>query len=55
LVSVLVIGFFSDVFNLPILLEIVLWALAIASTITVGQRIWLVRTQALAKPPREPV
>jgi CDP-diacylglycerol---glycerol-3-phosphate 3-phosphatidyltransferase len=50
LVSVLVIGFFSDVFNLPILLEIVLWALAIASTITVVQRSISVRRQVLADP-----
>jgi CDP-diacylglycerol--glycerol-3-phosphate 3-phosphatidyltransferase len=50
LVSVLVIGFFSDVFNLPILLKIVLWALAIASTITVVQRTLSVRKQVLADP-----
>jgi CDP-diacylglycerol--glycerol-3-phosphate 3-phosphatidyltransferase/CDP-diacylglycerol--inositol 3-phosphatidyltransferase len=31
------------------LTEITLWALAIASTITVGQRIWVVRQQALAE------
>jgi len=30
------------------LMEITLWALAVASTITVGQRIWVVREQALA-------
>jgi CDP-diacylglycerol---glycerol-3-phosphate 3-phosphatidyltransferase len=50
LVSVLVIAFFSDVFNLPILLKIVLWALAIASTITVVQRTLSVRKQVLADP-----
>jgi CDP-diacylglycerol--glycerol-3-phosphate 3-phosphatidyltransferase/CDP-diacylglycerol--inositol 3-phosphatidyltransferase len=50
LVSVLVIGFFSDVLNLPILLKIVLWALAIASTITVVQRTLNVRKQVLADP-----
>jgi CDP-diacylglycerol--glycerol-3-phosphate 3-phosphatidyltransferase/CDP-diacylglycerol--inositol 3-phosphatidyltransferase len=33
----------------PILYEVALWALALASTITVGQRIWLVRSQALGK------
>jgi CDP-diacylglycerol--glycerol-3-phosphate 3-phosphatidyltransferase len=50
LVSVLVIGFFSDVLNLPILLKIVLWALAIASTITVVQRALSVRKQVFADP-----
>jgi CDP-diacylglycerol---glycerol-3-phosphate 3-phosphatidyltransferase len=50
LVSVLVIAFFSDVLNLPILLKIVLWALAVASTITVIQRSISVRKQVLADP-----
>jgi CDP-diacylglycerol--glycerol-3-phosphate 3-phosphatidyltransferase len=50
LVAVLVIGFFSDVLNLPILLKIVVWALAIASTITVIQRSISVRRQVLADP-----
>jgi CDP-diacylglycerol--glycerol-3-phosphate 3-phosphatidyltransferase len=50
LVSVLVITFFADVLDLPILLTIVLWALAAASTITVVQRILVVRRQALADP-----
>jgi CDP-diacylglycerol--glycerol-3-phosphate 3-phosphatidyltransferase/CDP-diacylglycerol--inositol 3-phosphatidyltransferase len=50
LVSVLVIAFFSDVLNLPILLKIVLWALAIASTITVIQRALSVRKQVFADP-----
>jgi CDP-diacylglycerol--glycerol-3-phosphate 3-phosphatidyltransferase len=50
LVSVLVIGFFSDVLNLPILLKIVLWALAVASTITVVQRTLSVRKQVLSDP-----
>jgi CDP-diacylglycerol---glycerol-3-phosphate 3-phosphatidyltransferase len=50
LVAVLVIAFFSDVLDLPILLEIVLWALAIASTITVIQRSLSVRKQVLADP-----
>jgi CDP-diacylglycerol--glycerol-3-phosphate 3-phosphatidyltransferase len=48
LVAVLVTAFFADVFNLMILLEIVLWLLAVASTITVVQRMILVRRQALA-------
>jgi CDP-diacylglycerol--glycerol-3-phosphate 3-phosphatidyltransferase/CDP-diacylglycerol--inositol 3-phosphatidyltransferase len=50
LVAVLVVAFFADVFNLPILLAIVLWALAAASTITVVQRMIGVRRQALADP-----
>ena len=35
-------------FDLPILMEVTLWALAAASTITVQQRVWVVRRQALA-------
>jgi CDP-diacylglycerol--glycerol-3-phosphate 3-phosphatidyltransferase/CDP-diacylglycerol--inositol 3-phosphatidyltransferase len=31
------------------LMRVTLWALAVASTITVGQRIWVVRQQALAE------
>ncbi len=50
LVAVLVVGFFSDVLNLPILLKIILWALAVASTITVVQRTLSVRKQVLADP-----
>jgi CDP-diacylglycerol--glycerol-3-phosphate 3-phosphatidyltransferase/CDP-diacylglycerol--inositol 3-phosphatidyltransferase len=50
LVSVLVIGFFSDVLDLPILLKIVLWVLAVASTITVVQRTLSVRKQVLSDP-----
>jgi CDP-diacylglycerol---glycerol-3-phosphate 3-phosphatidyltransferase len=48
LVAILVMTFFGDILGLPILYEVTLWALAIASTITVGQRIWSVRRQALA-------
>lgn len=51
LVAVLVTAFFSDVLNLPILLQIVLWLLAIASTITVVQRTLSVRQQVLAETP----
>ncbi|HET6743245.1 MAG TPA: CDP-alcohol phosphatidyltransferase family protein [Kribbella sp.] len=50
LVFTLVIAFFSDVFNLPILLEIVIWYVAAASTITVVQRSLSVRKQVLADP-----
>lgn len=49
LVAILVLTFFSAVLDLPVLLYIALWALAIASTITVGQRVWVVRKQALAE------
>jgi len=49
LVAILVMTFFSDVLDLPWLLYIALWALAIASTVTVGQRVWVVRQQALAE------
>jgi CDP-diacylglycerol--glycerol-3-phosphate 3-phosphatidyltransferase/CDP-diacylglycerol--inositol 3-phosphatidyltransferase len=48
LVAILVMTFFSDVLDLPILLEITLWTLAVASSITVVQRVWVVRKQALA-------
>lgn len=50
LVAVLVLTFFADLLDLPILLTIVLWALAVASTVTVGQRMVLVRRQALTNP-----
>ncbi len=50
LVAVLVLTGLSDIFNLPILLTVVLWVLAVASTITVVQRMVLVRRQALADP-----
>ena len=40
--------FFGDLLNLPILYEVTLWLLAIASTVTVLQRILLVRRQAFA-------
>ncbi len=50
LAAILVATFFADVLDLPILLTVVLWALAAASTITVLQRILAVRRQALADP-----
>jgi CDP-diacylglycerol--glycerol-3-phosphate 3-phosphatidyltransferase len=50
LVSVLVMAGLSDIFNAPILLAVVLWALAAASTITVIQRMVMVRRQAVADP-----
>jgi CDP-diacylglycerol---glycerol-3-phosphate 3-phosphatidyltransferase len=48
LVAILVMTGFAAIFNLPILMFVALWALAIASTVTVVQRIWVVRRQALA-------
>jgi CDP-diacylglycerol--glycerol-3-phosphate 3-phosphatidyltransferase/CDP-diacylglycerol--inositol 3-phosphatidyltransferase len=50
LVAVLVMTGLSDIFNAPILLTLVLWVVAVASTVTVLQRVWLVRRQALADP-----
>ena len=50
LVAVLVMTGLSDIFDLPVLLTIVLWALAVASTVTVVQRMVLVRRQALSDP-----
>ena len=55
LVSILVMTGFNGLFSdlgwswAHWLTEITLWALAAASTITVGQRIWVVRQQALAE------
>lgn len=50
LVAVLVMTGLSDLLDLPILLSVVLWALAAASTVTVVQRMALVRRQTLADP-----
>ena len=49
LVAILVMTGLSAIFDLPLLLYVVLWALAAASTLTVAQRIWVVRQQALAE------
>lgn len=48
LVSILVLTGLSAIFDLPVLLYAGLWGLAIASTITVAQRVWVVRKQALS-------
>lgn len=53
LVGILIPTFFADVLDLPILMYVALWALAIAATVTVIQRIMTVRTQALAAGGRE--
>lgn len=50
LVFTLILAFFSDVFNLPILLELVIWYVAAASTITVIQRSLSVRKQVMSDP-----
>ena len=49
LVGILVLTGFSAIFDQPWLLYLALWVLAVASTITVGQRVWVVRRQALAE------
>ncbi len=51
LVSILVMTGLGAIFDLPILMEVTLWVLAVASTVTVVQRIWVVRAQALAAQP----
>ena len=51
LVAILVATGLTGIFDLPILMEVTLWALAAASTITVVQRIWVVRQQAYADVP----
>lgn len=48
LVSILVMAGLSDIFDLPILLQVMLWVLAAASTYTVVFRVLKVRRQALA-------
>lgn len=50
LVAVLMMTGLSDMFDVPFLLTLVLWVLAAASTITVFQRMFSVRRQALADP-----
>lgn len=51
LVGILVMTGLSELVRLPILLPIALWVLAVASTVTVAQRIWVVRRQAHAATP----
>ncbi len=48
LVAILVLTFFGDLLDLPILYEATLWLLAAASTLTVGYRVLKVRRQAIA-------
>jgi CDP-diacylglycerol--glycerol-3-phosphate 3-phosphatidyltransferase len=47
-VAILVMAGLGDWWNLPVLVKVALWALAVAITITVLQRIWMVRQQAIA-------
>lgn len=49
LVAILVLTGLGAIFDLPVLMYVALWALAVASTVTVVQRIWVVRKQALAQ------
>jgi len=49
LVAILVMTGLSDLLDLPVLLYVALWALAVASTVTVAQRVWAVRKQAMAE------
>lgn len=49
LVAILVMTGFAGLLDLPVLMYVALWALALASTVTVVQRIWVVRQQALAE------
>lgn len=50
LAAILVMTGLADLFDLPVLLTLTLWVLAIASTITVVQRMLQVRRQALSAP-----
>jgi CDP-diacylglycerol---glycerol-3-phosphate 3-phosphatidyltransferase len=49
LVAILVMTGLGAIFDLPILMEVTIWALAVANTVTVVQRILMVRQQALAE------
>lgn len=49
LVGILVLTGLGAIFDLPVLMYAALWVLAAASTITVVQRVWVVRQQALAE------
>ncbi len=50
-VAILIATGVSDWWNLPILLELTIWGLAVAITITVLQRMWMVRKQTLSPVP----
>jgi CDP-diacylglycerol--glycerol-3-phosphate 3-phosphatidyltransferase len=48
LVAILVMTGLGAIFDVPELMYVALWALAVASTVTVVQRIWVVRRQAIS-------
>ena len=48
LVAILVATGLGAIFDVPELMYVALWVLAVASTVTVVQRIWVVRQQAIA-------
>jgi CDP-diacylglycerol--glycerol-3-phosphate 3-phosphatidyltransferase len=50
-VAILLAAGLGDWWNLPILLEVTLWVLAVAITVTVLQRVWMVRRQTLTEVP----
>jgi CDP-diacylglycerol--glycerol-3-phosphate 3-phosphatidyltransferase/CDP-diacylglycerol--inositol 3-phosphatidyltransferase len=50
LVAILVMTGFNGIFDLPVLTEITLWALAAASSLTIIQRMLMVHRQAAGKP-----
>ncbi len=54
LVSILLMTGLAGLLDLPILIEVTLWALAAASTVTVLQRILMVRKQSLVAPEQTP-
>lgn len=54
LVAILVMTGLSGLLDLPIPMQVTLWALAAASSITVVQRIWVVRQQAVAEAAEPP-
>lgn len=49
LVAILVMTGFADIFDLPILMYVTLWALALANTVTVLQRVQMVHRQVAAE------
>jgi CDP-diacylglycerol--glycerol-3-phosphate 3-phosphatidyltransferase/CDP-diacylglycerol--inositol 3-phosphatidyltransferase len=50
LVAILVMTGFSGLLDLPVLREVTLWALALASLVTVFQRMAIVHRQAVQQP-----
>jgi CDP-diacylglycerol---glycerol-3-phosphate 3-phosphatidyltransferase len=50
-VAILLATGLGDWWDLPIMLEVTIWALAVAITVTVLQRVWMVRQQTIAGVP----